>query len=115
MKLEQGFLVEKLFKDSVNFPYGFRKSGDFSIPEADLLATLGNRLASLEQKVVEPENQVEKNFVEMCEAGREAQTKVELLWQKYLKLTKPKRFHSLNGGGITKVNAVEDSYPSEDE
>ena len=38
----------KPFIDRVKFPYGFKKSGDFSIPEADLLTRYGKTLCDLE-------------------------------------------------------------------
>ncbi|MCC2606512.1 DUF413 domain-containing protein [Planctobacterium marinum] len=97
MQLEQGFVVAEPFRDQVNFPYGFGKSGDFSINEARLLASLGSRLSKLEQGIVEPQNQVEEAFVEMCLSFREPTTNVERLWRKYLRLTTTRRFHTLHG------------------
>ena len=97
MQLEQGFVVAEPFRDQLNFPYGFGKSGDFSINEARLLATLGARLSNLEQGIVEPQNQVEEAFVDMCISMREPATIVERLWRKYLRLTTTRRFHTLHG------------------
>ncbi|MEC8374138.1 MAG: DUF413 domain-containing protein, partial [Pseudomonadota bacterium] len=41
-------LSPKPFIDRQKFPYGFRKSGDFSITEANLLTQFGKTLLALE-------------------------------------------------------------------
>lgn len=95
MTLIHGFIPSDMFYDDVNFPHGFRKSGDFNIPESELLTCVGKRLFMLEQGLAEAENQVEEQFVTMCQSEAEGQTKVEFLWKKYKQLTKPKPFHGL--------------------
>lgn len=97
MALIHGFIFADQFYDDVNFPHGFGKSGDFTIAEAELLTSIGMRLFALEQGFCKSENQVEEQFVQLCKSTLEGQTKVELLWQKYKKLTTHKSFHSLNG------------------
>lgn len=101
MKLVHGFIAESPFYDDAHFPRGFSKSGNFTIAESALLTQVGKRLFMLEQGFSEPENAVEEHFVQFCktqnEGDLEGQNKVELLWQKYKKLTKIKPFHSLNG------------------
>ncbi len=52
----------------------------------------------LEQEVCTPTNEVEKQFSQMCKEQSEGQTRIELLWQKYRRLTVYKPFHNLNGG-----------------
>jgi uncharacterized protein YifE (UPF0438 family) len=96
MTLIQGFIFEDKFYDDVNFPRGFGKSGDFTIAEAELLVNLGRRLFKLEQGLCKPENQVEEQFFKVCVSQLEGQTKIELLWKKYKKLTQYKPFHSLH-------------------
>jgi uncharacterized protein YifE (UPF0438 family) len=95
MPLVHGFIFENKFYDDTHFPHGFGKSGDFNIKEAELLTSLGRRLLKLEQEVCLPENQTEKQFVQMCKEQSEGQTQIELLWQKYRRLTIYKPFHSL--------------------
>lgn len=101
MKLIHGFIAEAPFYDDAHFPRGFSKSGNFTIIESELLTQVGKRLFMLEQGFSKPENAVEEQFVQFCKAQNEGelegQNKVELLWQKYKKLTKFKPFHSLNG------------------
>ena len=97
MGLIQGFSLEDKFYDDLHFPRGFGKSGDFSIADADLLTDLGKRLLMLEKAQCEPKNNIEKRFVKVCKLQVEAQSKIELLWLKYKKLTQCKIFHSLHG------------------
>jgi uncharacterized protein YifE (UPF0438 family) len=101
MKLIHGFIAEAPFYDDAHFVRGFSKSGHFSIAESELLTQVGKRLFMLEHGVKSPENTVEEQFVQFCKAQLdgefEGQNKIELLWQKYKKLTKAQSFHSLSG------------------
>ena len=97
MILVHEFTAESPFYDDINFPRGFNKSGDFTIVEAEILTCVGRRLQMLEQKVCAPVNEIEKQFVQMCKEQCEGRTKVELIWQKYRRLTVYKPFHSLHG------------------
>ncbi len=105
MDLLHGFLSNEKFYDDVNFPVGFRKSGDFTIIEAELLTNIGKRLFNLEHGLQMPANQVEEKFVFMCKSHKQPDTKVEILWKKYKALTS-KSLYSLHGS--CKV-----SYPSQ--
>lgn len=108
MELIHGFKAGHLFYDDVNFPYGFSKSGFFSIPEAELLEVLGQRLMSLEHGHAQPENQVEENFVEFCNSENEPQTRVERLWAKYKKHAM--RRSTVTLGSIISEISSSDSY-----
>ncbi|MFT5758335.1 MAG: hypothetical protein ACI9LM_003074 [Alteromonadaceae bacterium] len=96
MTLIHGFIFEKEFYDDGHFPRGFQKSGEFSVVEAEVLISVGQRLFMLEKSFYKPENQVEEQFVKMCKSNIAGQTTVELLWQKYKTLTKHKAFYRLN-------------------
>jgi uncharacterized protein YifE (UPF0438 family) len=96
MTLIHDFIADKLFYDDGHFPQGFQKSGDFTITEAELLTRVGQRLFMLEKGFDKPVNQVEEQFVQMSRTHTEGQTTVELLWNKYKKLTENKPFHRLN-------------------
>ena len=50
----------KPFIDRVKFPYGFKKSGDFSISEANLLSLYGRTLNALETGELQAESEDEK-------------------------------------------------------
>lgn len=111
MNLKHGFVASREFFDDINFPYGFRKSGDFIVPEANMLSAIGQRLSQLEHQVVQPENDTEKQFVQVCRGEKEASTQVERLWLKYKNLVSHRNdFHGLNNS----KPEVEDDY-SDDE
>ena len=124
MTLIHGFIQEGLFYDDVNFPRGFRKSGDFNISESELLTELGTRLTSLESGKGEPQNETEQAFVTMCKEQTPGNTRIEILWQKYKKMTTYRPFHSLNGSAqvqeassasVESNEEVDDSLHVEDE
>ncbi|WP_083700172.1 DUF413 domain-containing protein [Shewanella sp. UCD-KL12] len=88
---------QKAFHDDINFPRGFRKSGDFTLLEAELLGLYGDTMQALEIGTLEPLTIEEDNFLRVLKQPQKAKTKLELVWIKYIKLTRePKRFHSLN-------------------
>jgi uncharacterized protein YifE (UPF0438 family) len=96
MILIHGFIKENQFYDYVHFPRVFNKSGDFTLAESEILTNVGKRLLMLEQEVCLPKNEIEKQFIQMCREQSEGQTRIELLWQKYKKLTVYKPFHALS-------------------
>ncbi|QFU23997.1 DUF413 domain-containing protein [Shewanella eurypsychrophilus] len=88
---------QKSFTDDINFSRGFRKSGDFTLLEAEVLSLYGETMLSLEAGILEPLTLEENNFVRMLKQPQKAKTKLELVWIKYIKLTRePRRFHSLH-------------------
>ncbi len=97
MELVHGFVASRPFDDEKHFPYGLSKSGIFSIPEVELLSSVGNRLLDLAQGIANADNQVEESFLKMCQGQREAETRVERLWQKYQKNIRRKTIITLNG------------------
>ena len=117
MDLINGFLPANNFYDDANFPRGFKRTGDFTIAEADLLTNVGSRLFALEQAISKPENQVEENFVNMCQMNHEGKTEIEKLWQKYKRLTVRRPFYSLNGvRRVIKTEETEnDEFETEDD
>ena len=73
------------FFDDINFPMGFRRSGSFSISEAELLSSYGDTLIKLQNKVLQPELPDEYEFIMVCDGAKEAQTSLEKVWVKYKK------------------------------
>ncbi|WP_394388537.1 DUF413 domain-containing protein [Shewanella woodyi] len=95
---------QKCFIDNINFPRGFRKSGDFTLAESELLSLYGDTLLGLESGLLAPETIEEEHFVRTLTQPHKAKTKIELVWIKYIKLTRePRRFHSLNSTHSYKV------------
>ena len=89
MKIE-GFKLFGFYSDTKNFPWGFKKSGDFTITEAEILQTHGKVLLTLENKEKAPATQEEKRFIAVCRGEKIASSPVELAWAKYRSLTEKK-------------------------
>ena len=81
----------KTYLDPLNFKYGFRKSGDFSITESEILSIYGHSLLALEMGEMTPETDAEAHFVQMVTGKLEADSKLEKTWNKYIRLSRTKR------------------------
>jgi uncharacterized protein YifE (UPF0438 family) len=100
----------KPFIDRQHFPYGFHKSGDFSISEADLLTRFGKTLLSLENGEMSPQGNDEEAFVEFVRNPREPVTTLEKAWAKYVKLARGKRhFYTLHSSASNQ-SEFDDDY-----
>lgn len=87
----------KPFIDRQKFPYGFKKSGDFSISEAELLSGYGRTLLALETGELSPQTEEEQHFIAFTSGRVEAATPVERAWAKYVKLARGKKqFYTLH-------------------
>ncbi|MEC4728515.1 DUF413 domain-containing protein [Shewanella sp. D64] len=88
---------QKCFIDNTNFPRGFRKCGDFSLAESELLSLYGETLLNLESGLFSPQTLEEDHFIRVLTQPDQAKTKLELVWMKYIKLSRePRQFHTLN-------------------
>ena len=102
-------LSSKPFIDRMKFPYGFRKSGDFSISEADILATYGKTLLALETGELRPETADEAHFVAFISGQAESANLIEKAWQKYVRLARGKRhFYTLHSSASNQADFDED-------
>ncbi len=105
---------QKVFIDRAKFPYGFRKSGDFSISEADLLTKYGKTLLALESGELSPESADEQHFVDFVQGNVPAENTVERTWQKYARLARGKKhFYTLHSSASNQSD-YDDDY-SDDE
>lgn len=114
--------LQKPFNDHKNYPYGFSRSGDFSIRESQLLQQKGNILKALWEGTLAPESDDEKAFVDMLKGNKAPETTEEKLWVKYLKRINRPHIGALNSGkpddveqGDEEVLAVEDDIDVVDE
>ena len=75
----------KVFKDFKNYPYGFSRSGDFSIKESQLLEKNGRWMAALADATISPESEQEQRLVAVIRGELTPSTDVEKVWMKYQK------------------------------
>ena len=106
-------LSPKPFIDRQKFPYGFRKSGDFSITEANLLTQFGKTLLALESGELVPESEDEQHFVEFVSGQADAVNNVEKAWAKYVRLARGKKhFYTLHSSASNQSD-YDDDYTEE--
>jgi uncharacterized protein YifE (UPF0438 family) len=106
-------LSPKPFIDRQKFPYGFRKSGDFSITEANLLTQYGKTLLALESGELAPESEDELHFVEFANGRTDAINNVEKAWAKYVRLARGKKhFYTLHSSASNQSD-YDDDYTEE--
>ncbi|MDU0356245.1 DUF413 domain-containing protein [Paraglaciecola aquimarina] len=106
-------LVARLFADPKNYPYGFSRSGDFSIAESKALAELGCLIAALVDGLIEPQTDEEQGLLAAAFAKKEPETVAEKAWVKYQKrINRPKL-----GGiyGSSRVVTDDDAVEPEDD
>ncbi|MCQ8878964.1 DUF413 domain-containing protein [Pseudoalteromonas shioyasakiensis] len=97
-QLRQAFVSQRQFYDDQNFPRGFSRSGNFTLLEASILEQHGVVLKGLYNKTLEPQNEMQKQFLAVVSASAEPSNPIERAWLKYLKLTTCKtKFHTLFG------------------
>lgn len=100
----------KVFTDTNKFPYGFKKSGDFSILEASLLSTFGDTLFNLEFGSLQAESVEEERFVLAARGLKSPETLIERVWLKYVKLSRTrKNFYTMHSSRIYGIETSEDS------
>ncbi len=84
-------VARKPFIDKKNYPYGFARSGDFSINESKLLQAHGSLFAALVDGKITPENDVEQAYLESALGHRDPATPQEKAWLKYqARINRPK-------------------------
>lgn len=92
------FLTNQKFYDDINYPRGINRSGDYSIKEVSLLENYGVAFLELSTGKRKPENDVEIQFLQVCQGDVLPSTLEEKTWIKYQnKILTPKQFHTLFG------------------
>ncbi|MGL4207205.1 MAG: DUF413 domain-containing protein [Aeromonadaceae bacterium] len=97
------FESDKRFNDFQHFPRGLRRSGEFTVAEANTLEQCGHVMLELYQGKREPKDEVETDFVARVKSGEAAGNTFAKVWFKYLKVIGPRRVHRLctSGGNAT--------------
>ncbi len=94
MSFESG----KRFNDLQHFPRGIRRSGEFTVAEAELLEQHGHAMLELYQGKRQPQDEVETAFMDRIQAGEASGNPFAKVWFKYLKVIGPRRVHRLCTG-----------------
>lgn len=93
---DNSFQVERKFWDDAHFPYGFSRSGDFTLEQAALMEAHGHAYVALSSGERKPITKMEEHFVAFCKGDKEATNSHEKAWSRYSeKINCPKRRYSL--------------------
>tara|TARA_R110000787_G_scaffold25150_1_gene70761 strand:+ start:663 stop:1025 length:363 start_codon:yes stop_codon:yes gene_type:complete len=104
---QESFNVDRNFYDDRNYPRGMKRSGDFTLAEAELLEQYGIALVALSSGTRLPITEEEQHFVDVCRGNTLVENTIERAWLKYQNIIlTPKQFHTLFGR--TKVEAEEE-------
>ncbi|MBT41059.1 MAG: hypothetical protein CMF12_00900 [Idiomarina sp.] len=76
-------LLKRPFNDFRNYPYGFSRSGDFSIRESDALTQYGVLISALLSGEYAPQNQEDDALLASARGEQAPTTLVEKAWAKY--------------------------------
>ncbi|MCO4321160.1 DUF413 domain-containing protein [Aliidiomarina quisquiliarum] len=90
-------LLRKPFNDFRNYPYGFSRSGDFSIRESDALLHYGCLITALVAGELEPTTDEDKGLLAVATGQKEPETVIEKAWVKYHKRINRPRVGSMYG------------------
>lgn len=95
-------LVYRLFSDVKNYPRGFRRSGDFSIKEAEALEQLGNLIIALEKGEYQATDEEDHHIVAVLRGEVPADSYATKAWKKYIARINRPKLGSIYG---TKINS----------
>jgi len=104
-----------MFSDLKNYPYGFSRSGDFSISESKALAQHGCIIAALVDGQIEPQTTEDDAMLAAAFGNKEPEGAVEKAWVKYQKrINRPKLGSVYGNHRSTSVNDARDTNEQED-
>ena len=99
-------LLKKPFTDFRHYPYGFSRSGDFSIVESDALTRYGFLITGLLQGELVPVGPEEQRLLQVALGTQAPESVVEKAWMKYQQRLNRPRVGSMYG----RCRPVQDDY-----
>lgn len=95
--LSKEALLRRVFSDAKNYPYGFSRSGDFSISESRALAEYGCYISALVDGLIEAISEDDKNIMAAIRGDIPPQDTAQSAWIKYQKRINRPKTDSING------------------
>lgn len=96
-KITRDSLIKRMFSDPKHYPYGFSRSGDFSIAESKALQQHGCLIAALVDGDIKAENEEEQAYVD-CALGRKPpENAAQKAWIKYQNRINRPKYGSIHG------------------
>ena len=113
-KLSRETLVSRMFSDAKNYPYGFSRSGDFSISESKALSEYGCLIAALVDGQIEPETSDDDKLLAAAFGKKEPEGAAEKAWVKYQKRINRPKLGSVYGNHRPIVADDDDTIEQDD-
>lgn len=108
-KVTRDQLLNSIFSDAKNYPYGFARSGDFSITESKALSQYGRLIWALVNGAIEASCAEDEALLAAARGEKSPETSAERAWDKYqMRINRP-RAGSIYGKTKSAENASQDS------
>lgn len=108
-------LKKRLFSDPKNYPYGFSRSGDFSISESKALGQEGAYIAALVDGEIKPEDETEQALLDAALGLTQPTTPALRAWVKYqTRINRPKAGSIYGSKQATELEEDDDIVSSDD-
>jgi uncharacterized protein YifE (UPF0438 family) len=93
---QTSFATSRKFYDDANFPYGFDRSGEFTVKQVQMLTERGCAYQELANGTRAPVTDEEHQFVEFSQGIRMAETDDERTWSRYISvLSKSQKYYGV--------------------
>ena len=106
-------LLKRMFSDPKNYPYGFSRSGDFSINESKALTQYGCLMAALVDGEIAPETPEDHEFLKAAYGHQEPETAMEKAWVRYQRRINRPKMGSIYGSSKVASNDDDDESVSD--
>ncbi|AWL13236.1 UPF0438 protein [Saliniradius amylolyticus] len=90
-------MLQRKYADPTYYPYGFSRSGDFSIKESQLLSDYGCLISALLTGQVTAETEEDQQLLAVARGEQAPCTPVEKVWFKYQQRIHRPRYGSIYG------------------
>ena len=95
--LDRNSFFTRQYTDPVNYPYGFSRSGDFSISESKALSEYGLFICAMLDGSYIPETQEDKDILASITGKKPINSVIERAWDKYQKRINRQKHISIYG------------------
>lgn len=107
-------LLRKPFSDHRNYPYGFSRSGDFSVRESTALLNYGSLITALLTGDLAAETDEDKALLAVAKSEKEPGNVIEKAWVKYQKRINRPKIGSVYGSSTKHTVTETDTDDSAD-
>ncbi len=114
-KMTREVLLKKPFNDFRNYPYGFSRSGDFSIRESDELTHYGCLITAMLNGEFKPVLKEDVELLAACRGEQAPATAVAKVWAKYQARIHRPKVASMYGRGKFADEAFSSTSDAEDD